>query len=173
MDAFGVSDGELIIPIKWWRVLARSLYSVGVFAICVVGVAFLLSPRFSHIHIAWLIVGILFNLLFVVGAGMMAFSDLRTIRSRRLRLDSTGFAFGAHRWEWLDLAGIEVSREGDGEGGVVERIVVVPRPGVSESCEPIQTPINPPDFDTGGQPLHEILHSWLQRYGAHDQKNLS
>ncbi len=164
-------DGELIIPIKRGRVFARSGYSLGVLAICVGGVVVLLTPRFSHLHVAWLIFGIAFNMLFVIGAGMMAYNDLRSLRSRRLRLDSTGFELGADRWAWKDLSAIDRLERWDGEDRIV-RISLRFRPGCSEGATSSVTPINPPDFDTGGRPLEDIMRDWLQRYGTHQQEPL-
>ena len=158
-------DDELIIPIKRWRVFARSAYSFGVLAICLGGVVLLLTPRFSHLHAAWLIFGIAFNMLFVVGAGMLAYNDLRSLRSRRLRLDGTGFELGAERWAWNDLSAVERVEQWDGEDRVI-RISVRYRPGCSAGATSSVTPINPLDFDTGGRPLEDILRDWLQRCGT-------
>ncbi len=161
-------DGELIIPIKRWRVFARSAYSIGVLAICVGSVVLLLTPRFRHLHFAWLIFGIAFNLLFVVGAGMMAYNDLRSLQSRRIRLDSTGFELGTDRWAWNDLSAVERVEQWDGEDRII-RISVRFRPGRFEGTASSVTPINPLDFDTGGRLLEDILRDWLQRHGTRQQ----
>ena len=164
-------DGELIIPIKRWRVFSRTLYSFGVLAICVGGVVLFLTPPARHLHVGWVILGIVFNLLFVVGAGMLAYNDLRSLRSRRLRLDSTGFELGTDRWAWNDLSAVERVEQWDGEDRII-RISVRYRPGCAAGATSGVTPINPPDFDTGGRPLEDILREWLQRYGTRQQDTL-
>lgn len=157
-------DGELIIPIKRWRVLSRSLYSVGVAAIFAVGLLSYVFRRGGDFGIA-VAVGIAISSLFAIGAWMIARDDLRTIRARRLRLDNHGFSFGKHRWLWTDIENLYVSRGNDGEGGDILRIAVVYRPD-SATTAPSRTPINPPDFSTGDRPLVDILRMWLQRHGA-------
>ncbi len=107
---------------------------------------------------------IAYSLLFIGGSGKMAYNDLRSLRSRQLRLDSTGFELGTDRWAWNDLSAVERVKQWDGEQHLI-RILVRFHPESSTGETSSVTPINPPDFDTGGRPLEDILRSWLTRHG--------
>ncbi|MBX7432382.1 hypothetical protein JDV09_09730 [Mycobacterium sp. Y57] len=109
-----VGDAELIIPIKWWRVLSRSLYSFGVVALLATGLVSYAVGEGAGAGVS-VAIATTAGLLWVFGAWLIARDDLYTIRAGRLRLDSDGFTFGGHRWLWAEIAQLYVSREHDGE----------------------------------------------------------
>lgn len=166
-----VLPDTLVIPVKRWRVMGRATWSVGIFALCGVGGLYGLIENFDDVHIAWIIVAGLINLLFIVGVAIMAYHELKTVRVRCMRLDHNGFEFGADRWVWKDISRIHESVEWDGEDRIVRIGVVCPR--IPTPRVPPHAPINPLDFRTGGQPLVDILNEWLDRARGQDQNSVN
>jgi hypothetical protein len=138
---------ELLIPLKRSRRIRGVLGPLVLLLLGPVGVAVGLPvahlrnpqpPAFTGLMIGFAVV---VGLIVVTIGGLLGwtvYQRVRIARSPGIMLDGNGFEFMGRTGRWAD----------------VEDVTDV----IS------QLPVKPSDFDTGGQPLDDVLRNWLQRY---------
>lgn len=142
---------ELLIPLKRSRRIRGVLGPLVLLLLGPVGVAVGLPaaharnpnpPAFTGVMIGFAVV---LGLVVLVVGGLLTwtvYQRVRIARSPGIRLDDNGFEFMGRAWRWADV------------DDVTDAISVLP--------------VKPTDFDTGGQPLDEVLRNWSHRYRDDD-----